>query len=115
VSWTHASMAESRVSALLLRETLPTALRCLYHPFVYGIATGKLPLGSFKNYVGQDAFFLNAFASAYKSAGTMAQAQGDSDGARQFQTLAEGVAEELKLHEAYAAKWRVPHSQKYVL
>ena len=42
------------------------ALRCLYHPFVYGIATGKLPLVSFKNYVGQDAFFLNAFASAYK-------------------------------------------------
>ena len=42
------------------------ALRCLYHPFVHGIAAGKLPLASFKNYVGQDAFFLNAFSDAYK-------------------------------------------------
>ena len=107
VSWTHASMAVAPISSRLLQETMPTALRCLYHPFVHGIATGKLPLASFKNYVGQDAFFLNAFADAYKSAGKLASQRGDAAGEKEFQTLAAGVADELKLHTAYAAKWSV--------
>ena len=38
---------------------------CLYHPFVRGLANGTLEPETFKRYVAQDAFFLNAFARAY--------------------------------------------------
>jgi len=38
----------------------------LYIYIYVGAQAGTLPLSSFQNYVGQDAFFLNAFADAYK-------------------------------------------------
>jgi thiaminase/transcriptional activator TenA len=107
VSWTHASMVGAPISSLLLQQSIPTALRCLYHPFVYGIAAGKLPLASFKNYVGQDAFFLNAFADAYKKAGALASLKGDISGQKEFKVLEDGVTDELNLHKAYAEKWKV--------
>ncbi|MDQ4003702.1 MAG: TenA family protein, partial [Actinomycetota bacterium] len=34
----------------------------LEHRFVRGLGDGSLPLDSFKEYIGQDAFFLEAFA-----------------------------------------------------
>ena len=107
VSWTHASMATMPLSSRLLLDTLPTALRCLYHPFVHGLASGKLPLASFQNYVGQDAFFLNSFGDAYKAAGKLAGKRDDAAGQQEFQNLAAGVEDELKLHRAYAEKWKV--------
>ena len=107
VSWTHASMATMPLSSRLLLDTLPTALRCLYHPFVHGLASGKLPLASFQNYVGQDAFFLNSFGDAYKAAGKLAGQRDDEAGQQEFHNLAAGVEDELKLHRAYAEKWKV--------
>ena len=37
-------------------------------PFVQGIGDGSLPTAKFAYYVGQDAFFLEAFARAYSVA-----------------------------------------------
>jgi hypothetical protein len=51
-------------------QDLSTA--CLQHPFVRGIAGGSLPQNSFAYYVGQDAFFLGAFARAYSIAAAKA-------------------------------------------
>ena len=38
---------------------------CLHHPFIRGLADGTLYAKTFKRYVAQDAFSINAFARAY--------------------------------------------------
>jgi thiaminase/transcriptional activator TenA len=74
----------------------------LEHPFVQGIADGTLERKKFAYYVGQDAFFLAAFARAYSIVAAKAP---DREGFNVFHCLAGGVLEELRLHEAYAAAW----------
>ncbi|EKX43777.1 hypothetical protein GUITHDRAFT_72832 [Guillardia theta CCMP2712] len=95
------------VSFRLFTETLPIATRCLYHPFVSGIAQGSLKKSSFQNYVAQDAFFLRGFADAYSMARQIVSDNGDSPGAEKFHTLYNGVQEELRMHSSYAQKWNV--------
>lgn len=80
------------------------AQACLEHPFVQGIANGTLEQQKFAYYVGQDAFFLEAFARAYSLAAAKAP---DWEGFNTFHTLAGGVLEELSLHEGYAAAWGI--------
>ncbi len=92
------------ISNQLWQSNQDIAQACLEHPFVQGIATGTLDRSKFAYYVGQDAFFLEAFARAYSIAAAKAT---DWEGFNTFHTLAGGVLEELKLHEGYAAKWRV--------
>lgn len=77
---------------------------CLHHPFVRGIAGGSLPQNSFAYYVGQDAFFLGAFARAYSIAAAKAP---DWEGFEILHNLGSGVLEELRLHRGYAAQWGV--------
>lgn len=72
--------------------------------FVQGIGDGTLPRRNFAYYVGQDAFFLEAFARAYSIAAAKAP---DWQGFQTFHRLAGGVLEELKLHESYAQTWGV--------
>ena len=76
----------------------------LTHPFVQGIGTGRLPQSKFAYYVGQDAFFLEAFARAYSIAAAKAP---DWQGFKVFHELAKGVLDELVLHERYAESWNV--------
>lgn len=80
------------------------AQACLAHPFVQGIGDGTLEREKFAYYVGQDAFFLEAFARAYSIAAAKAP---DWTGFTTFHNLASGVLEELRLHEGYAAQWGV--------
>ncbi|MDZ7959839.1 MAG: TenA family protein [Aulosira sp. DedQUE10] len=80
------------------------AQACLEHPFVQGIANGTLEEEKFAYYVGQDAFFLEAFARAYSIAAAKAP---DWLGFTTFHSLADGVLQELRLHEGYAAEWGV--------
>ena len=77
---------------------------CLDHPFVQGLADGSLSRERFAYYVGQDVFFLKAFARSYSIAGARAP---EWDGFCTLHTLADGVLEELKLHVKYAAGWGV--------
>lgn len=77
---------------------------CLQHPFVQGIADGSLPKAQFAYYVGQDAFFLTAFARAYSLAAARAS---DLSGLEMFHLLAGGVLQELRLHQDYAARWQI--------
>ena len=93
--------------------------RILAHGFVRGLGDGSLPLGSFKSYVAQDAYFLEAFARAY----AFCLANGTShDDLHEFAELIAGVVDELKLHKAYAERWQVeltgvtpvPATQAYV-
>lgn len=93
------------------------AAACLRHPFVRGIASGELPRERFIHYVGQDAFFLTAFARAYALA--IAKAP-DPAGMKAFRDLLDGVLGELDLHRGYAERWGVdlnpvpaPHTQAY--
>ncbi len=93
--------------------------RILAHGFVRGIAGGTLPLASFKSYVAQDAYFLEAFARAY--AFCLANSTERQD-LHDFAELIAGVLEELKLHKSYAERWQVdltgvtpvPATQAYV-
>lgn len=80
------------------------ALDILNHAFVQGLADGRLSRQCFTYYVGQDVFFLKAFARAYSIAGAKAP---DWDGFCSLHALAGGVLEELQLHEKYAAEWGV--------
>ena len=79
-------------------------LACLKHPFVQGIADGTLEREKFAYYVGQDAFFLEAFARAYSIVAAKSQ---DWEGFCIFHNLAGGVLAELRMHETYAAAWGV--------
>jgi thiaminase (transcriptional activator TenA) len=80
------------------------ALNSLYHPFVLQLATGKLPKTAFQAYIVQDAFFLQAFAKAYRMASMKAF---DNEGKEAFAGLIAAVSDELRLHHAYASEWGV--------
>ncbi|MFB2937674.1 TenA family protein [Aerosakkonemataceae cyanobacterium BLCC-F154] len=92
------------LSQQLWQANQTLAQACLAHPFVQGIATGTLPKNRFAYYVGQDAFFLEAFAKAYSLAGVRSP---NWESFQIFHNLAGGVLQELKLHQSYAAKWEV--------
>ena len=92
------------ISRELWQANKDLAQACLEHPFVQGIADGTLHRKKFAYYVGQDAFFLEAFARAYSIVAAKAP---DWEGFNVFHTLAGSVLEELRLHEAYAVAWGV--------
>jgi thiaminase/transcriptional activator TenA len=80
------------------------AERILAHGFVRGLADGSLPIDSFKGYVAQDAYFLEAFARAY--AFCLAYSTDRAD-LQAFADLIAGVRAELELHKSYAQRWQV--------
>lgn len=80
------------------------AERILAHGFVRGLGDGSLPVESFKTYVAQDAYFLEAFGRAY--AFCLANSTTRED-LQDFAELIAGVLDELKLHANYAARWQV--------
>lgn len=92
------------VAATLWRTNAAAAERILAHGFVRGLGDGSLPVESFKGYVGQDAYFLEAFARAY--AFCLAHSTSRED-LRDFAELISGVLDELRLHKAYAERWQV--------
>jgi thiaminase/transcriptional activator TenA len=92
------------ISTDLWQSNQDLARDCIEHPFVRGIAIGTLERVKFAYYVGQDAFFLEAFARAYSIAAAKAI---DWEGFNVFHALAGGVLEELKLHQGYASEWGV--------
>jgi thiaminase/transcriptional activator TenA len=92
------------IAETLWQENQDLAIGCLENAFVQGIGDGTLPKAKFAYYVGQDAFFLEAFARAYSIAAAKAP---DWNGFGVFHNLAEGVLQELQLHEGYAAQWGV--------
>src|SRR5262249_1486499 len=65
---------------------------------------GSLPVASFKRYVAQDAYFLEAFARAYAFCLANSTARQDL---HDFAGLIAGVLEELQLHKSYAERWQV--------
>ena len=80
------------------------AATALDHPFVRGLADGSLPRPVYAGYVGQDAFFLDAYARAY-AAGAFRSP--DPAGLAAFADLLAGVREERRLHEGTAARWGI--------
>lgn len=86
----------------LWAENADLARTTLAHRFVRGLRDGSLARADFQHYVGQDAFFLEAFARAYALA--LAHSP-DREGLRTFFDLLAGVLEELELHAAYATSW----------
>jgi thiaminase (transcriptional activator TenA) len=92
----------------LWEANAPGAARILAHPFVRGLGEGTLPVESFKRYVAQDAYFLEAFARAYAFCLAHGTSRDDLHG---FAALIAGVLDELRLHKGYAARWQVDLSQ----
>jgi len=80
------------------------ARKILAHPFVRGLGDGSLPVESFKAYVAQDAYFLEAFARGYAFCLGHSATRADLHG---FAELIAGVLDELKLHAKYAERWKV--------
>lgn len=96
------------LSQRLWRTNADLAHACLAQPFVRGIGDGSLPRARFAYYIGQDAFYLQAFARAYVIA---AAKVADWAGFQELHELAGGVLEELKLHQGVAAAWALDLSQ----
>jgi thiaminase (transcriptional activator TenA) len=92
------------LAEMLWRENQDLARQTLAHPFVRGIGRGTLPGSNFAAYIGQDAFFLDAFARAYALAAARSP---DRQGVHEFARLLNGVLEELELHATYAARWGI--------
>jgi len=92
------------LSSNLWQTNRDIAQACLQNPFVKGLADGSLSRKRFAYYVSQDVFFLKAFARGYSIAGAKAP---DWEGFCTLHALADGVLEEMKLHDKYAAEWGV--------
>ncbi|MFI5002794.1 MAG: TenA family protein, partial [Reyranellales bacterium] len=92
------------LAATLWQANADWAERILAHRFVRGLGDGSLPLDSFKAYVAQDAYFLEAFARAYAFCLANGTSRDDLFG---FAELIAGVLDELRLHKGYAERWRV--------
>jgi thiaminase/transcriptional activator TenA len=99
-------VAEPSVSlaATLWRSNTRGAERILAHGFVRGLGDGSLPVDSFKGYVAQDAYFLEAFARAYAFCLAHSTTREDLN---DFADLIVGVRDELELHKSYAGRWQV--------
>jgi thiaminase/transcriptional activator TenA len=92
------------LAATLWAANREEAARILAHGFVRGLGDGSLPVESFKSYVAQDAYFLEAFARAYAFCLANGRSREDLYG---FAELIQGVLDELKLHASYAERWQV--------
>jgi thiaminase/transcriptional activator TenA len=80
------------------------AADALAHPFIRGLGDGSLDRDIFAGYVAQDAFFLESFARAYALA--LARSS-DTPTLIALAGLVAGVADELGLHNSYAARWGI--------
>lgn len=96
------------IAAELWAQNQDLAIACLNNAFVQGIGNGTLARQKFAYYVGQDAFFLEAFARAYSIAAAKAP---DWQAFSTFHDLAGGVLQELKLHGSYAKAWDIEIQQ----
>jgi thiaminase (transcriptional activator TenA) len=94
-----ASVTELPLHKILWNQNRVLAAACLDHPFVRGLADGRLDQEIFKRYVAQDAFFLRAFAKAY-ALGVARSA--DFETMHVFRELLDGAARELTLHAQYS-------------
>jgi len=92
------------VAQALWQANADWARKILAHPFVQGLGDGSLPIDSFKSYVAQDAYFLDAFARAYAFCLAHGTSRDDLYG---FSELIGGVVEELKLHKSYTERLQV--------
>jgi len=92
------------LSKILWEANHDLAEASLNNPFVQGIGDGSLPTEKFAYYVGQDAFFLEAFARAYSISAAKAP---NWESFQTFHSLATGVLQELTLHQSYAQNWDV--------
>lgn len=89
---------------ILWQQNVRLAEACLHHPFMRGLADGSLDSETFRRYVAQDAFFLNAFARAYAFAAARSP---DMATFAQLCELLNGVLRELQLHAAFAKALKI--------
>ena len=93
----------------LFAANLDLARSCRDHPFVQGIASGRLDRAAFCFFIGQDARFLDAFVRAYAMGVAKAP---DQEAMTAFKVLLDGGFDELQLHRAYAARWGADLAQE---
>ena len=85
----------------LWSESIELANSSYLSRFIVGIKNGDLPLENFKNYIAQDAFFLESFARAYGMAISKTK---DKNSLSILTNLLNGVIKELELHDSYSTK-----------
>jgi thiaminase (transcriptional activator TenA) len=98
------SLAPISLSGQLWKANGDWAGKILAHRFVQGLGDGSLPLASFRSYVAQDAYFLDAFARAYAFCLAHGTSRDDLYG---FSELIAGVLDELKLHKSYTERLQI--------
>lgn len=92
------------LSRTLWQANQDWAGRILAHRFVAGLGDGSLATESFRSYVAQDAYFLDAFARAYAFCLANGTSRDDLYG---FSELIAGVIDELKLHKSYTERLQI--------
>ncbi|PKA58759.1 thiaminase (transcriptional activator TenA) [Apostasia shenzhenica] len=84
------------------------AMLATYTPFVVCLASGKLELETFRQYIAQDFHFLRSFASAYEKAGEYAD---DGDAKATISELQKAVLDEMNLHNSVIQEWGIDPSK----
>ncbi|HHY04348.1 MAG TPA: TenA family protein [Thermoanaerobacterales bacterium] len=93
------------LSKKLFDENMDIVSACLKHPFLQGMASGKLRREKFVYYMSQDAFYLKAYARAF-ALGIVKSP--DEISMKTFKVLIDGTFDELNLHNNYSEKWGFP-------
>ncbi len=92
------------LSDTLWQANLDLARICLELPFLQGISDGSLARPRFAYYIGQDAFYLQAFARAYAIAAAKSP---DWIGYRSLHELAGDALQEMQLHRGVAEAFEI--------
>ncbi|XP_020574541.1 bifunctional TH2 protein, mitochondrial isoform X2 [Phalaenopsis equestris] len=106
-----ASMADEAISPAkkFWLKAQKEAMLAKYTPFVVCLASGKLELDTFRQYIAQDVHFLRSFARAYEKAEEYAD---DDDAKAAISKLWRTSTQEMKLHNSVLQDWGVDPSKE---
>ncbi|PKA48436.1 thiaminase (transcriptional activator TenA) [Apostasia shenzhenica] len=90
-------------------ESQKEATLVKYTPFVVCLASGKLELETFRQYIAQDIHFLRSFVNAYEKADEYAD---DDDAKAAISKLRKAVLKEIRLHDSIVQDWGIDPSEE---
>ncbi|CAL9194643.1 bifunctional TH2 protein, mitochondrial isoform X1 [Musa acuminata AAA Group] len=108
---TAATAGEGSAARRFWISSIEEAIFASYSPFVVCLASGKLDMETFRNYIAQDVHFLKAFAQAYEMAEECAD---DDDAKAAISELRKAALHKLKIHDSVAQEWGIDTTKEII-